>query len=171
MRKIKNLSFLALLLSISILGCLGNGSDQQGINIVEIELDRLVDLEETAWIQIDNLKLVHTPHDFEWNSSALTENDGIYNGFVPTSTVYFYHPQDNEKRVQERMNHFSIIKSIARKVIAFDKENQQYLIHHGASLDAGGLLTLKRSDNREIKVTYSDNYPLRYKSYSISESE
>ena len=148
---------LSVFCSIVYFSCISNNPRVHKGKEITIEFSRLNQVPDSAWIKIDNVTFLHTPHDFEWSTGTFlpTDVDNEYLAYIPSSIVFYYHPMNTEKRVREPISSLSIAMNLSKKITSFDKSGVTYKVKHPSALLAAGKLTLYREDGKAIRVETS----------------
>lgn len=130
---------------------------------VEIRFHPIEPVIDSAWLKIDDHLFIHTPHDFEWRSQNFfpaEEGEGDF-CYLPTSRVFFYHPENQEKRVMEKITNFEICKRLGNKLSSIKEDTElTYKIVNPTEYLVNGILRIQRSDNKKITFSHSDDNPV-----------
>lgn len=146
-------------IAMSILNSCQNNDDI----CVSIKFHPIDLVPDSAWIKLDNYQFIHTPHNFEWKTKAVfpkEEGDGFF-GYIPTSKVFFYHPNNSEKRVMEKISNFEINKRFGGLLSTIKEDDEQvYKIVNGKEYLVHGIMKLQRLDGKRITFSHSDDNPV-----------
>ena len=154
--KTKVTFFFALFATMVFVSC---SSDRY----IRIQFDPVAPVVDSAWIKIDDITFIHSPHDFEWSTIKVfpEENGDGYYGYLPTSRVFFYHPNNKEKRVMERKSSFEICKKLGRHLSQIKEDDKMvYQIINPNEYLATGVLKIIRRDGKPISVSVSSDNPV-----------
>lgn len=124
---------------------------------VELEFQRQHEVKDSVWTKIDDITYINSPHDFEWKSKNILETvEGEKYTYIPTTVVFYYHPQKSEKRVTEKVSNFHIGMKLWNKMKTLQIDGKPiYKIVHPKLLTIQGKVTIQRTDGKKIKIQKS----------------
>ncbi len=157
---------LFILFTLSLISC-----KESTTPVLRIEYHKATPVPDSAWVQIDEYKMIHSPHDFEWKPKNFFPNEngeGMYS-FIPTSRVFYYHPQNQEKRVMEKITSFHILKNLGTKLLSLKKDGKNiYKVVNPTEYLTSGVAKIARVDNQPIKASASKENPIRLDQLHLS---
>lgn len=159
------LSYFAFLVSL-IMILLSSCQDTDSI-CVELKFHPVENIPDSSWVKIDEHTFLHTPHDFEWRANKFFPNEDGNGDFcyVPATRNFFYHPNNNEKRVMEKMTNFEVGKRLAIKLTSIEKDSVKvYQIVNPTEYLVNGIIKIQRTDKKKISFSHSEDNPV-YLSY------